>query len=73
MSNPFYLKLFLTLFQLINLLKNTICFMRKILFLVLILAVAMGFSSCWMEAKGKRHKVEVGAHRVSNDDNKSKK
>ena len=47
--------------------------MRKVSSVFILLAIAVTFSSCWMEAKGKKHKVEVGARRASNDDGKVKK
>jgi len=47
--------------------------MRKALSLLVLLAISVSISSCWMEAKGKKHKVEVGARRASNDDGKVKK
>ena len=53
--------------------KNNTQFMRKVSSVFILLAIAVTFSSCWMEAKGKKHKVEVGARRASNDDGKVKK
>jgi hypothetical protein len=47
--------------------------MKKVVTLIALLVIGVSLSSCWMEAKGKHHKVEVGGHRVSNDDGKNKK
>ena len=44
--------------------------MKKIIYVFVLLVVVVNLSSCWAEATGRKHKVEVGARRVPNDEPK---
>jgi hypothetical protein len=44
--------------------------MTKALAMIIAVGITLGFSSCWISAEGRKHKLEVGAHRVKNDEKK---